>query len=83
MSSYLNPEQALPELEGKRVLITGGAGFIGSALAEKLVARNQVVLFDRTFEAQSAPLSSAWGHANLEMITGDILDPTAVAAAVE
>ena len=83
MSSYLNPEQELPELEGKRVLITGGAGFIGSALAERLVERNQVVLFDRTFEAQSAPLSSAWGHSNLETIAGDILDPTAVEVAVD
>ena len=83
MSSYLNPQQELPELEGKRILITGGAGFIGSALAERLVARNQVVLFDRTFEAQSAPLSSAWGHANLETIVGDVLDPVAVEVAVE
>ena len=83
MTNYVNPDQALPELTGKRVLITGGAGFIGSALAERLVERNQVVLFDRTFEAQSAPLCSAWGHKNLETITGDILEPAAVQAAVE
>jgi nucleoside-diphosphate-sugar epimerase len=83
MTNYLNPEQELPELSGRRVLITGGAGFIGAALAERLVERNEVVLFDRTFEGQSAPLCSAWGHPNLEAVTGDILDPAAVAAAVE
>jgi nucleoside-diphosphate-sugar epimerase len=83
MSSYLNPEQPLPELTGKRVVITGGAGFIGSALAERLVADNQVVLFDRAFEGLSAPLSSAWGHANLETVQGDILDPAAVKKAVD
>jgi UDP-glucose 4-epimerase len=83
MTNYVNPDQGLPELVGKRVLITGGAGFIGSALAERLVARNRVVLFDRTFEAQSAPLCSAWGHHNLETITGDILDQSAVRKAVE
>lgn len=81
--TYLNPEQSLPELAGKRVLITGGGGFIGAALAERLVERNQVVLFDRTFEGQSAPLSAAWGHRNLETITADILDPAAVAGAVQ
>lgn len=81
MSSYVNPEQSLPELSGRRVLITGGAGFIGSALAERLVAKNRVVLFDRAFDGMSAPLSAAWGHPNLETIEGDILDPAAVAAA--
>ena len=83
MTNYINPEQPLPDLSGKRVLITGGAGFIGSALAERLVDRNQVLLFDRTFEGQSAPHSTAWGHPNLRMQTGDILDPSAVAQAVE
>lgn len=83
MTNYVNPEHELPELTGKRVLITGGAGFIGSALAQRLVERNQVVLFDRSFDRQSAPLSSAWGHENLETITADILDPAAVAAAVD
>ena len=83
MTSYLNPELPLPDLTGKRVLITGGAGFIGSALAERLVAKNQVVLFDRAFEGMSAPLSTAWGHANLEIQEGDILDPAAVARAVK
>jgi len=33
-------------MEGVRVLVTGGAGFIGSALANRLVAENDVVAVD-------------------------------------
>ena len=33
-------------LEGKRILITGGAGFIGTTLARRLVDRNEIVALD-------------------------------------
>ncbi|MEQ8330596.1 MAG: NAD(P)-dependent oxidoreductase [Longimicrobiales bacterium] len=72
-----------PRIQGRRVLITGGAGFIGAALAQRLVADNEVVLFDRAFEGTSATLSSAWGHANLRTVVGDVLDPASLGAAVE
>lgn len=81
--SDMTPSGAAPRIQGKRVLITGGAGFIGAALAQKLVADNEVVLFDRGFEGSSASLSAAWGHANLETREGDILDPASIADAVE
>lgn len=35
-----------PDLAGQRVLVTGGAGFIGSNLANHLAERNEVVVID-------------------------------------
>ncbi len=61
-------------LSGKKVLITGGAGFIGAALAERLVEHNEVRLFDLGFEGSSVSLSNAWGHPNLTLAEGNILD---------
>jgi UDP-glucose 4-epimerase len=72
---------AAPLLKGHKVLITGGAGFIGAALAERLVDHNELVLFDRSFEGSSATLSRAWGRPNVKTVEGDILDAGAVAAA--
>lgn len=39
-------------VEGKKVAIIGGAGFIGTSLAEGLVDQNQVILLDSSFENQ-------------------------------
>lgn len=36
----------MAELEGQRILITGGAGFVGSHLADALSERNEVVVVD-------------------------------------
>jgi UDP-glucose 4-epimerase len=33
-------------LTGKRILITGGAGFIGTTLARRLVDQNEIVALD-------------------------------------
>ena len=60
-------------LEGKKVFITGGAGFIGSTLAGRLVERNRIVIFDN-LTRDSLKDKPIRNHPNLELIKGDILD---------
>ena len=62
-----------------KVLITGGAGYIGSVLAPLLLAEgHRVVIFDALmFGAQ--PLLGFSSHPNVEIVKGDIRDPAAVA----
>ena len=60
-------------LEGKKIFITGGAGFIGSTLAGRLVERNRIVIFDN-LTRDSLKDKPIRNHSNLELIKGDILD---------
>ena len=60
-------------LKGKKVFITGGAGFIGSTLAGRLVERNRIVIFDN-LTRDSLKDKPIRNHPNLELIKGDILD---------
>lgn len=68
-------------IEGKRVFITGGAGFIGSTLASRLVERNEIVLFDNLSRNALATLPFR-DHPRLRVVEGDVLDPSAVRAAM-
>lgn len=58
----------------RRILITGGAGFIGSSLAERLVAKNRLVLFDQAFTDKPIEFTSLAGHPNVELYQGNILN---------
>src|SRR3989442_4232246 len=68
---------------GQRILITGGTGFIGTALTERLCAENEVVMFDRKLDGSSWTVSGHNGHRNVRMMLGDILDAEALAGALE
>ena len=58
-------------------LITGGAGFIGSHLAEKLIARgDQVVIFDNLSTGSASNLSGI--ESKIRFAQGDILDKAAI-----
>lgn len=60
-------------VKGKRIFITGGAGFIGSTLIGRLVDNNHIVVYDN-FTRDSLRGKAYAAHPNLELIQGDILD---------
>lgn len=66
--------QKRTEIRNKNVLITGGAGFIGSTFAERLAKENQVVLLDRFFSDQPVAFTSLPNNPNVRMIEADILE---------
>ena len=58
-----------------RILITGGAGFIGSHLSDRLIADgHQITVLDNLATGRKENLSTHLGGANLEVIEGSILD---------
>jgi nucleoside-diphosphate-sugar epimerase len=66
------------EIRGKRILITGGAGFIGSNLAERLARDNEVTLLDRTFSGQPFHFTSLGSNRNVRLVEADILETKGV-----
>ena len=60
-------------IEGKKIFITGGAGFIATNLIKRLIAKNKIYAFDN-FSRNALEGSRLENHPNLNIIKGDILD---------
>jgi len=60
----------------RRVLVTGGAGFLGSHLCDRLVAEGHDVLcLDNFFTGGKRNISHLLGKANFELIRHDLVQP--------
>jgi UDP-glucuronate decarboxylase len=60
----------------KRILVTGGAGFLGSHLCERLVEQgHDVVCLDNFFTSQKSNVSHLLSHANFELVRHDVIQP--------
>ena len=60
----------------KRILITGGAGFLGSHLCDRLLAQGHDVLcLDNLFTGNKNNIRHLIGHSNFEFVRHDITQP--------
>lgn len=61
------------QLENKRIFITGGAGFIGTALTRRLLDNNEIIIYDN-LHRNAIFKSGLLSNKNVRLIQGDILD---------
>ncbi|WP_415381816.1 NAD-dependent epimerase/dehydratase family protein [Halosimplex sp. TS25] len=65
------------ELSGKRLVVTGGAGFVGSHLCSRLVDDNEVVAVDDFSNGERE-----WLPDGVDVVEGDLTDPAVAAEAI-
>ena len=65
------------DLSDKRLVVTGGAGFVGSHLCARLVDDNEIVVVDDFSTGERAWLPDA-----VEIVEGDLTDPDVAAEAI-
>lgn len=71
-------------MSGLNILVTGGAGFIGSSLCERLVAEGHNVLaYDSLFRGRESNLTSLQDHAAFQFMQGDVRDVDRLDEAIE
>jgi UDP-glucuronate decarboxylase len=59
-----------------RILVTGGAGFIGSHLCERLVSEGkEVICLDNFFTGRKSNIAHLMGASNFELIRHDVTEP--------
>jgi UDP-N-acetylglucosamine 4-epimerase len=71
-------------ITGKRVLVTGGAGFIGSSICHDLLERdNEVICLDNLATGKEENISDLKANPHFKFINGDIREPEVCKRAVK
>jgi UDP-glucuronate decarboxylase len=66
-------------LENKRILVTGGAGFVGSHLCKKLLNMgNEVICLDNFFSGKKENIIPFLNNKKFTLLNQDIIDPFAI-----
>jgi UDP-glucose 4-epimerase len=76
---------AYRDISGSKILVVGGAGFVGSHLVDLLVKEDvgEVVVFDNFVRGRRANLTEAMRSPKLRLIEGDIRDTAALDRAMQ
>ena len=70
------PVKNIPESERLRILVTGGSGFVGSHLVDRLMmAGHQVTVVDNMFTGRKKNIAQWIGHPNFSLIIHDVVEP--------
>ena len=66
----------LVQMSERRILVTGGSGFIGSRLVTRLLGEgHQVLVVDNFYSGSRSNLANVLGHPNLEIMRHDVTFP--------
>ncbi|ORY56436.1 hypothetical protein BCR35DRAFT_309839 [Leucosporidium creatinivorum] len=69
------PVKRLAVKDRKRILVTGGAGFVGSHLVDRLMCLgHDVVVLDNFFSGSKLSISHWGGHPNFELVRADVVE---------
>lgn len=70
------PVKILPETEKLRILVTGGAGFVGSHLVDRLMmAGHHVIVADNMFTGRQKNIMQWLGHPHFQLVIHDVVEP--------
>jgi UDP-glucuronate decarboxylase len=66
----------MKEIERRRILVTGGAGFLGSHLCDRLIAQgHDVICLDNFFTGSKRNVEHLLGHPRFELMRHDVTFP--------
>lgn len=70
------PVKRLRPGDRKRILVTGGAGFVGSHLVDRLMLMgHEVIVLDNFFTGSKRNVQHWIGHPHFELVRHDVVDP--------
>lgn len=67
---------AIGKNKPEKILVTGGAGFVGSHLVDRLIAAgHNVICLDNFSSGRSANVAHLLGHSRFDLVRADVVEP--------